>query len=348
MKTHKVLFLALIVSAAFALSAQAADRHRSNGNARTTGSAPAHYSGPGGAIRSSSGFSYGGNRTFSSSPRFSSIGPRSMPSSFRQRSTFNSGGNVGSFSQRQFTRRTLSNGNGLANFQNNRSLQTNRFAQIQGQRGNRFAQFGTRGGNRTIGNISPGHNHVFGQRSLSWHRDWDRRSDHFWNGHRCRFVNGSWFIFDIGFIPWFGWPYSDYYAYDYYPPVYPYGYGYGAYGYDSGAYDQSNYYNQGGYDSSYYDQRGNNYNDQSNYDQGRNGSGSYNQSAAVTVADVQDQLTRAGYYRGKIDGVLGPETRHALLRYQSAKGLRMTGSLTTETQQSLGLAAQGGDQITDQ
>jgi peptidoglycan hydrolase-like protein with peptidoglycan-binding domain len=66
------------------------------------------------------------------------------------------------------------------------------------------------------------------------------------------------------------------------------------------------------------------------------------------VADVQDQLKRAGYYHGKIDGALGPETRHALLRYQSNKGLRMTGSLTTETQQSLGLAAQGADQITDQ
>jgi peptidoglycan hydrolase-like protein with peptidoglycan-binding domain len=59
-------------------------------------------------------------------------------------------------------------------------------------------------------------------------------------------------------------------------------------------------------------------------------------------------LARAGYYHGQIDGVLGPETRHALVRYQSDKGLRVTGSLTTETQQSLGLAAQGGDQITDQ
>ena len=56
------------------------------------------------------------------------------------------------------------------------------------------------------------------------------------------------------------------------------------------------------------------------------------------MADVQDQLTRAGFYHGKIDGVLGPETRHALLSYQSNKGLRMTGSLTPETQQSLGLA----------
>src|SRR5207253_2757996 len=80
--------------------------------------------------------------------------------------------------------------------------------------------------------------------------------------------------------------------------------------YDPGVYDQSNYYDQGGY----------NYNDQSNYyDQGGNTSTSYDQSTAVAVAEVQDQLATAGYYHGKIDGVLGPETRRALLRYQSDK-----------------------------
>ena len=357
MKTHKVLFLALIVSAAFALSAQAGDRHRNNGNARTTASAPAHYSG--GAIRSSSGFRYSGNRTFTPSSRMTM---RSMPQ-FSQR-RFVSGGNE-AIVRRQFTPRTFTerSGNGVARFQNNRLTQSNRFARLQGQRGNRFAQLGNRGGNRTIGNISPGHNHVFAQRSASWNHNWDRRHDHFWNGHRCRFVNGSWFIFDIGFIPWFGWPYYDYYAYDYYPPVYPYGYGYG---YDTGAYYGSNYYNQpaeydqGGYNyndqPNYNDQGENNdngrsnYNDQSDsksYNQGANALGSFEQSAA-TAADVQDQLKSAGYYHGKIDGVLGPETRHALVRYQSAKGLRVTGSLTPETQQSLGLAGQGGDQVTDQ
>jgi hypothetical protein len=199
--------------------------------------------------------------------------------------------------------------------------------------GNRFSRFGNnnRGFNR-----SGGSSHVFSRRSADWHRDWDRRSDHWWNGHRCRWVNNSWFIFDFGFVPWYGWSYYDSYPYDYYSPYGYGGYGYGTYGYDPGVYDQSNYYDQGG----------NNYNDQSNYydqgdsksyDQGRNGPGSSEQSAA-NVADVQDQLTRAGYYHGKTDGVLGPETRHALVRYQSDKGLRMTGSLTIETQQSLGLA----------
>jgi len=343
MKTHKVLFLALLVSAAFALSAQAGDRRRSNGNARSTGSAPARYSGP--AIHSSSGFRYGGNRTFAPSPRMSM-----RSNTFSQRQTF-SGGNA-PIVQRQFTPRTLSNGNGLAQFQNNRPIQTNRFARfgnnnnlgtVQGNRVNRFAN-SNRGFNRT----GTG-NHVFSQRSADWHRDWDRRSDHWWNGHRCRFVNGSWFIFDFGFVPWYGWSYYDSYPYDYYPYGYG-GYGYGTYGYDPGVYDQSNYYDQGGNNyngqSNYYDQGNSNSYDQGDpksYDRGANALGS-NEQAAATVADVQDQLTRAGYYHGKIDGVLGPETRHALVRYQSAKGLRMTGSLTMETQQSLGLAAQGGDE----
>ena len=66
------------------------------------------------------------------------------------------------------------------------------------------------------------------------------------------------------------------------------------------------------------------------------------------MADVQDQLTRAGYYHGQIDGVLGPETRHALVRYQSDKGLRVTGSLTVETQQSLGLAQGEGEVSSEQ
>src|SRR5437016_11227934 len=322
MKTHRILFLALIVSAALAVSVQAGDRHRNKDNAQTVGSAPAHYSGP--AIHSSSGFRYGGNRTFASSPRMTT---RSMPTrAFSQRSTFNSGRNVASFGQRRFTPpetvnrsnrfarfennenvgaiqgnrlnrfSSLNNsnrgvnaartGNGVAQFQNNRTIQTNRFSQMQGQRGNRTAQLGTGGRNRTVGNITPGHNHVFAQQSVTWHRDWDRHSDHWWNGHRCRWVNNSWFIFDIGFIPWFGWPYYDYYAYDYYPYGYPsYGYGYpSGYGYDSGA-----YYGQNGYDSSDYDQGNDN---SSNYDQGSDGS--YGQSSQLAVADAQDRLAKAG------------------------------------------------------
>jgi hypothetical protein len=355
MKTHKVLFLALVVSAALAVSVEAADRRGNNDGSRV---APSRGRASRSSFSPGPGFRYGSGRMMGPTQRFSSMGVRSMPTSFRQRSTFSSGGNVGSIGQRRFTPETFNRNNGFARFQNNGNLGT-----IQGNRVNRFSSLGnprrglnstvagngvTRfGNNRSFAAIqgNPGsrfnnrgvngtgaNNHVFSRRSADWHRDWDHRHDHWWNGHRCRFVNGSWFIFDLGFFPWYGYPY-DYYGYDYYPSDYSYphgygGYGYGAYGYDSGVYDQSNYYDQGGY----------NYNDQSNYyDQGGNTSTSYDQSTAVTVAEVQDQLATAGYYHGQIDGVLGPETRHALLRYQSDKRLGVTGSLTMETRRSLGL-----------
>src|SRR5437588_9616311 len=121
MKTHKVLFLALIVSAAFAVSAFAGDRHGGNGgNARTTGSA--HYSSP--VIHSSSGFRSGGNRMFAPSPRMSM-----RSNTFSQRQAF-SGGN-GPIVHRQFTPRTFTGGTGndLARLQNNRPLRTNRLGE---------------------------------------------------------------------------------------------------------------------------------------------------------------------------------------------------------------------------
>ena len=78
-----------------------------------------------------------------------------------------------------------------------------------------------------VGNFRTGNNlranwqgHVFARQSLNWHRDWDRGRDHWWNGHRCAFIGGSWVIFDFGFDPW--WPYGYPYAYPY--PPYPTGY----------------------------------------------------------------------------------------------------------------------------
>jgi hypothetical protein len=333
MKTKRILLLALIVSAALAVSAQAGDRHKGNNQAtyKSGGSSGAQVHSVSPRFTQRSGYSSMG-RNFQSSPRMTT---RSTPQ-FSQR-RFVSGGNT-SFVPQQFSRRTFTErtGNRVAQFQNNRPIQTNRFTEMQSQRGNRITQLGTGGRNRTIGNISPGHNHVFAQQSIGWHRDWDRHSDHWWNGHRCRWVNNSWFIFDIGFIPWFGWPY-----YDYYPYGYPYyGYGYPSdYGYDSGAYYGSNYYNQNGYDSSYDNQQGGY--ESSYYNQNRRGS--YDQSTAATVADVQDQLARAGYYHGQIDGVLGPETRHALVRYQSDKGLEPSGNLTPDTLRSLGIQRVAGN-----
>jgi Putative peptidoglycan binding domain len=54
-----------------------------------------------------------------------------------------------------------------------------------------------------------GTNHLFVREPANWHRDWDRHRDHFWRGHRCRFVNGTWTVFDEGFYP------DDFYPDDY-------------------------------------------------------------------------------------------------------------------------------------
>jgi hypothetical protein len=153
--------------------------------------------------------------------------------------------------------------------------------------------------------LNAGREHVFARRSADWHRDWDRRSDHWWHGHRCHFVNGFWFIYDTGFYPYDYW---DPYGYGYY------GSGYYPYDYDAGVYegDGADYYRQGAY-------------------------GSSEQYADFTVAAVQQQLAQQGYYRGEIDGIFGAETRRAVVRYQSDQGLRVTGNLNADTLQALGL-----------
>jgi len=56
----------------------------------------------------------------------------------------------------------------------------------------------------------------------------------------------------------------------------------------------------------------------------------------VTV-NVQEQLARAGYYDGPIDGVLGPMTREAIAAYQSDNGLSVTSAIDEPTLATLGL-----------
>jgi hypothetical protein len=292
MKTHKVLLLTIVVSVALSLSAQAGNNRGNNGSQAAHGTARAGAP----ALHSAPGFRFNGGRMITPSQRFSSVGMRSMPASFRQRSIYSSGN--APVGQHQPTTRTFGGGNVPARFENNRARD---FGIIGNNRKNRTGS--VENGNSR--GLADGNNHVFARRSAGWHRNWDRRCDHWWRGHRCRFVNGSWFIFDFGFIPWYGYP-SDYYGYNYYDP-YPYGY-------DPGVYEgvDPNYYGQGTYDSS-------------------------DQSTDSTVAAAQERLAREGYYRGEIDGVFGPETRRAIMRYQSDRGLRVTGYLTEDTRQSLGL-----------
>ncbi len=65
--------------------------------------------------------------------------------------------------------------------------------------------------------------------------------------------------------------------------------------------------------------------------------------AAVTafadpaVATAQQKLKKMGYYQGTIDGEYGSQTAAAIRRYQLAENLRVTGDLTPQTMDRLGI-----------
>lgn len=59
--------------------------------------------------------------------------------------------------------------------------------------------------------------------------------------------------------------------------------------------------------------------------------------ADQVVADVQAALQEQGYYKGEVDGLLGPLTREALAEYQQANGLYATQTIDQPTLRSLGL-----------
>ena len=53
------------------------------------------------------------------------------------------------------------------------------------------------------------------------------------------------------------------------------------------------------------------------------------------ISDIQQKLQADNLYQGKIDGVLGRETRRALAEYQRQNGLRVTANLDRQTRNSL-------------
>jgi hypothetical protein len=55
------------------------------------------------------------------------------------------------------------------------------------------------------------------------------------------------------------------------------------------------------------------------------------------LVNVQRELRRQGYYRGAIDGLIGPQTRAALARYQRDNGLYVTRAIDGPTLAALGL-----------
>src|SRR5947199_2414382 len=56
------------------------------------------------------------------------------------------------------------------------------------------------------------------------------------------------------------------------------------------------------------------------------------------IADVQAVLQQMGYYRGEVDGLLGPLTREALTAYQADQGLATTAAIEEPTLDSLGMS----------
>jgi len=225
-----------------------------------------------------------------SGQRFSSVG-RYSPSSSAFRQHYINSNRSASIGAPQFNRNrgNISRGDRLTGFSNggNHAVANPR------REANGAGQLRSR--NSLAGNWR---NHVVEQHSANWHRDWDRSRDHRWRGHDCRFINGSWVIFDFGFYPGSYWYPGDYYASDYYT---------GSYGYDdSGVYQGEEYTDS-------------------------------------TVAVAQERLARQGYYRGEIDGIFGPETRRAIMRYQSDHGLRVTGRPDVETLRALELPRVGSN-----
>jgi len=189
--------------------------------------------------------------------------------------------------------------------------------------------------------------HVVARHSGDWHRDWDRHSDHWWNGHRCCFINGSWVIFSLGFDPWWPWYYPDneYYGNDipYYGSSSPY-FSYddpNSYSYDPNYYNSGDYQGQMDYDQTNYPDQSQNYYDstvyqtEAYYDASGYDDQSYSNYSVVVAA--QERLAREGYYRGESNGAFGPEMRQALWRYQRSHGLRVTGYLDRGTVAAMGL-----------
>jgi hypothetical protein len=55
------------------------------------------------------------------------------------------------------------------------------------------------------------------------------------------------------------------------------------------------------------------------------------------IADVQAVLQEMGYYKGEVDGLLGPLTREALTGYQTDQGMTVTAVIDEPTLDALGM-----------
>jgi Putative peptidoglycan binding domain len=150
----------------------------------------------------------------------------------------------------------------------------------------------------------------------SWRRDWDQRHVHFFHNRFFVFDNGFWCGLDAGFFPWDYLPYyaGDYYPYDYYTDIQP----------------DYNTALASAYPYGYYT------GDQPDYNTAADDGAPV---ADPTVEATQERLAQLGYYNGPVDGIFGPTTRDAVAEYQIDNQLDVTGSLSPDTLQSLGVPA---------
>ncbi len=156
--------------------------------------------------------------------------------------------------------------------------------------------------------------HIAERHDGNWHRDWDRRHAHFFHNRFFVFDNGFWCGLDNGFFPW---DYLPYYAGDYYP-----------YDYNTDVQPDYNTAPASAYPYSYYTGVEPDYNTAAD-----NGA----PVADTTVQATQERLAQLGYYNGPVDGIFGPTTRDAVAKYQIDNQLDVTGSLSPDTLQSLGV-----------
>jgi hypothetical protein len=139
--------------------------------------------------------------------------------------------------------------------------------------------------------------HIYRRETGTAHPDWDRRRAYYSNNHWWAYNGSDWIGLDAGFFPW---DYYPYYTYDYYPYDY------------------------------FVD-------DSTDVPPAYQGTTQAPPVPDPTVTAAQTALTQLGYYNGPIDGLFGPTTRDAVARYQTEKNLSVTGSLTSDTLQAMGL-----------
>lgn len=58
-------------------------------------------------------------------------------------------------------------------------------------------------------------------------------------------------------------------------------------------------------------------------------------AASMTEKDIQTALRKAGYYTGSIDGILGAQSVKAITDFQSDKGLKVDGIVGPQTRSAL-------------